>query len=254
MSWWPTGSTRIGSASWLPRLRLPNRPGIDAVQVRVDLKDLQFEKRADKWYASFDLALAIESGGEPKVSVSPNSLSLSDDQLRQGLVGGVTIDNTVPAPDKTGDVACRDPGQGHRRGWIGAHSVARKINPMIKLGWILPLSLATLGWAADEPSVFRVNTQLVEVDVVVDGKHGPAANFTKNDFTILDNGKPQQIALFSVQSSAARRRGAKASPLAPGVVSNRLTRTGEEPAQPDRDSVGRAEHRDAATKPGSATR
>jgi len=78
----------------------PNRPGVDAVQVRVDLKDLQFEKRADKWFTSFDLALAIESGGEPKVSVSPNSLSLSDDQLRQGLVGGVTIDNTVPAPDK----------------------------------------------------------------------------------------------------------------------------------------------------------
>lgn len=79
----------------------PNRPGIDAVQVRVDLKDLQFERRADKWFTSFDLALAIESGGEPKVSVSPESLNLSDDQLRQGLAGGVTIDNTVPAPDKT---------------------------------------------------------------------------------------------------------------------------------------------------------
>ncbi len=80
----------------------PNRPGIDAVQVRVDLKDLQFEKRVDKWVTSFDLALAIEAGGEPKVSVSPKSLSLSDDQLRQGLAGGVTIDNTVPAPDKAG--------------------------------------------------------------------------------------------------------------------------------------------------------
>lgn len=77
-----------------------NRPGIDAVQVRVDLKDLQFEKHADKWFTSFDLALAIESAGEPRVSVSPNNLSLSDDQLRQGLAGGVTIDNTVPAPDK----------------------------------------------------------------------------------------------------------------------------------------------------------
>ena len=78
----------------------PNRPGVDAVQVRVDLKDLQFEKRADKWFTSFDLALAIEAGGEPRVSVSPESLNLSDDQLRQGLAGGVTIDNTVPAPDK----------------------------------------------------------------------------------------------------------------------------------------------------------
>jgi VWFA-related protein len=107
---------------------------------------------------------------------------------------------------------------------------------MLKRGWILPLSLAAVCSAAvcfaeDAPSVFRVNTQLVEVDVVVDGKRGPAANLTKNDFTVLDNGKPQRISLFSVQSSAVRS-GAKASPLAPGVVSNRLTRTGEESASP----------------------
>jgi VWFA-related protein len=103
---------------------------------------------------------------------------------------------------------------------------------MVQHGWILPLALAALSWAADEPSVFRVNTQLVEVDVVVDGRGGPAANLTKNDFTILDNGKPQEISIFSMQSSAAARNGAKAAPLAPGVVSNRLTRTGEEPASP----------------------
>jgi hypothetical protein len=108
---------------------------------------------------------------------------------------------------------------------------------MTKYGWILPLSLASLCLAADDPSVFRVNTQLVEVDVVVDGKHGPAPNLTKNDFTILDNGKLQQISLFSVQNraaqnSAAALTGAKAPPLAPGVVSNRLTRNGEEPASP----------------------
>jgi VWFA-related protein len=107
--------------------------------------------------------------------------------------------------------------------------------PLVKR-WIPPLTLAIICWAAvccaeDAPSVIRVNTQLVEVDVVVDGKHGPAANLTKSDFTVLDNGKPQQIALFSVQSAAARN-GAKASPLPPGVVSNRLTRTGEEPASP----------------------
>ena len=219
----------------------PNRPGIDAVQVRVDLKDLQFEKRVDKWFASFDLALAIESGGEPRVSVSPSSLSLTDDQLKQGLAGGVTIDNTVPAPDKAATLRVVVQDKSSRRGWVSAHSVARKMNsilrtrtdstPMIKHGWILPLSLATLCLAADDPSIFRVNTQLVEVDVVVDGKHGPAANLTKKDFTILDNGKPQQISVFSVQSSAGRNK-TKTPPLPPGVVSNRLTRTGEEPASP----------------------
>src|SRR5580692_8934426 len=101
---------------------------------------------------------------------------------------------------------------------------------MLKHRWFL-VSLATIGAAVcraeDAPPVIRVNTQLVEVDVVVEGKNGPVANFTKDDFTILDNGKPQQISLFSLQSSMARKVP-KASPLAPGVVSNRLTRTGEE--------------------------
>ena len=78
----------------------PNRPGVDAVQIKVDLKDLRFEKRADKWVTSFDLALALEAGGEPKVSVSPNNLSLTDDQLKKGLAAGVIIDNAVPAPNK----------------------------------------------------------------------------------------------------------------------------------------------------------
>jgi VWFA-related protein len=104
---------------------------------------------------------------------------------------------------------------------------------MLRSGWIVSLLLAGLCYAADDPSVFRVNTQLVEVDIVVNGKHGPVAGLTKNDFTILDNGKPQQISLFSVQSHLATRNAAKAAaPLAPGVVSNRLTRTGEDPASP----------------------
>jgi VWFA-related protein len=76
--------------------------------------------------------------------------------------------------------------------------------------------------------VFRVNTQLVEVDVVVHSKTGPASGLKKEDFTILDNGKQQTISIFSVQSRDARATQ-KASALPPGVVSNRLTRAGEEP-------------------------
>ena len=90
--------------------------------------------------------------------------------------------------------------------------------------------------AADDAPAFKVNTQLVEVDVVVRGKQGPIATLTKDDFTILDNGKPQQVSLFSVRTSVAQtstpRDAAKTSPLSPGVVSNRLTRTGEEPGSP----------------------
>ncbi len=89
--------------------------------------------------------------------------------------------------------------------------------------------------ASYQAPVFHVNTQLVEVDVVVRGKNGPIANLTQSDFTILDNGKPQQITLFSVRSSASQSaalNSSSAAPLAPGIVSNRLTRSGEEPPSP----------------------
>ena len=69
--------------------------------VQVGIKDLQFERRADKWVAGFDLGLALETGkGEPIVAVSPTNLSLTDEQLRKGLAGGLIIDNNVPAPGK----------------------------------------------------------------------------------------------------------------------------------------------------------
>ncbi len=103
--------------------------------------------------------------------------------------------------------------------------------------------------AAEDPAVFHVNTQLVEVDVVARGKHGPVANLTKDDFTILDNGKPQQIAVFSVRAASgggqatghprrfcqvitasARSRLQSADPVGRGAL------------QPDRDPVGRAQH------------
>ncbi len=78
-----------------------------------------------------------------------------------------------------------------------------------------------------DPNVFRVNTQLVEVDVVVHSKTGPVSDLKKEDFTILDNGKQQTISVFSVQSR--NRRTTQSSALPPGVVSNRLTQTGDEP-------------------------
>jgi hypothetical protein len=72
---------------------------------------------------------------------------------------------------------------------------------LIALAAFFPSGLLSV-CAADDTPAFKVNTQLVEVDVVVRGKQGPVANLTKDDFTILDNGKPQQVALFSVRTSA----------------------------------------------------
>ena len=92
---------------------------------------------------------------------------------------------------------------------------------------IILIGLAGL-MTAQEPSTFRVNTRLVEVDVVVRSKDSAVTGLTQNDFRILDNGKPQSIATFSVRSSATRGK-TTGTPLPPGVISNRVDRRGEDP-------------------------
>lgn len=56
--------------------------------------------------------------------------------------------------------------------------------------------------AQDAPQLprIRVSTRLVQVDVIVRDKNGPVADLTKDDFVLLDRGKPQGISLFSVES------------------------------------------------------
>ncbi len=67
--------------------------------------------------------------------------------------------------------------------------------------------------------MIHVNTRLVEVDVVVRGKDGPVSGLTRQDFTLLDKGKPQEIAVFAFKSKSTSLSPA---PLPPGMVSNRL--------------------------------
>ena len=46
-----------------------------------------------------------------------------------------------------------------------------------------------------------VSTHLVQVDIIVRDKSGPVENLTKEDFVVLDRGKPREISVFSVESS-----------------------------------------------------
>ena len=92
---------------------------------------------------------------------------------------------------------------------------------------MLPIFVAAIAAAQqDTPSpTFRAGTKLVEVDVIARSKGAPATGLTKDDFILLDNGKPQKIAFFSVQSgSVAAPPGADVAPLPAGVVSNRSER------------------------------
>ncbi len=85
--------------------------------------------------------------------------------------------------------------------------------------------LCALALAAQEQTPIRVNTRLVEVDVVVRGKSGPVSGLTQQDFTLLDKGKPQEIAVFAFKSKA--NSPAPLASLPPGIVSNRLARPAE---------------------------
>src|SRR6185295_4844365 len=74
---------------------------------------------------------------------------------------------------------------------------------------------------------FRSNTRLVEVDVVVHAKGKPVDDLKAEDFTILDQGKPQRVAAFAIRRSTDRH---PTRPLGKDEKSNRLNPLGEEPA------------------------
>jgi len=56
--------------------------------------------------------------------------------------------------------------------------------------------------AQDAPVILKSTTRLVQISVVAQDKKGaPVADLTKADCQIRDNGKPQQISAFSVESN-----------------------------------------------------
>src|SRR5437868_7111636 len=56
--------------------------------------------------------------------------------------------------------------------------------------------------APAQTPVLKVTTHLVQVNVVVHAKKNePVTGLTKADFTVLDDGHPQQIATFAMESS-----------------------------------------------------
>lgn len=55
-----------------------------------------------------------------------------------------------------------------------------------------------------QPPLFRTTTRLVQINVVVHDRHGqPLTDLAKEDFAIVDKGKPQAISFFSMDSASA---------------------------------------------------
>ena len=78
--------------------------------------------------------------------------------------------------------------------------------------WIAVLLVVSLGLAAasipqlpsNSPSpTIRADVRLVQINVIVHDKNGPVGDLTKNDFALLDQGKPQPLSVFSVEATKA---------------------------------------------------
>lgn len=86
------------------------------------------------------------------------------------------------------------------------------------LAWLLvPLALASQN-PPHAPEI-RVSSRLVQIDVIVRDKNGPVSNLTKNDFALLDRGKPQTISIFSADAALAGQQPPE-RPLPPNTFSD----------------------------------
>jgi VWFA-related protein len=77
------------------------------------------------------------------------------------------------------------------------------------------------GPASDSIPVLRTTTRLVVVDVVaLDDQNKPVANLEAHDFTMLEEGKPQQVRVFSFQHPAVDVALKTRPKLPPNVFTN----------------------------------
>ncbi|MGA9566571.1 MAG: VWA domain-containing protein [Candidatus Korobacteraceae bacterium] len=77
------------------------------------------------------------------------------------------------------------------------------------------------GEASSTNPVFRTTTRLVQVDVVVTNKQGrPIPNLTQADFTVLQDGKPQQVHVFEPHTGTTGGSGSAAAANAPKLPAN----------------------------------
>ena len=75
----------------------------------------------------------------------------------------------------------------------------------------LVLSLTPIALSAQnppQPAAIAVSTRLVQVGVIARDKNGPVADLTKDDFVLLDRGKPQKISVFSIESAQSASKPA----------------------------------------------
>ncbi len=75
--------------------------------------------------------------------------------------------------------------------------------------------------AKDSPATLRTNVHLVVLDVVAMDDHGhPASDLDRDDFVVLEDGKPQQVKQFERRMSSSAPPSEPAASLAPNEYRN----------------------------------
>ena len=101
-----------------------------------------------------------------------------------------------------------------------------------------PSAAAASSTRTNPQAVLRAETRLVQLNVIAQDKKGqPIEGLKREDFTLLDNGKPQNITLFASEPealSAKSSTGGSETPdakgdLPPNVFGNRVRHAGEKP-------------------------
>ena len=91
-----------------------------------------------------------------------------------------------------------------------------------RISTALALALVCIAASAQDPPQappIHVSTRLVQIGIVVRDKNGPAADLRKEDFTVLDRGKPQTISIFSTDAALVAQLPPE-RPLPPNTFSD----------------------------------
>jgi VWFA-related protein len=83
--------------------------------------------------------------------------------------------------------------------------------------WLAAIAVSAQN--APQPPPIAVSTRLVQVGVIVRDKNGSVADLRKEDFTVLDRGKPQTISIFSTDAAFAAQQPPE-RPLPPNTFSD----------------------------------
>jgi VWFA-related protein len=88
--------------------------------------------------------------------------------------------------------------------------------------WLAVFLVSALALTQSESPTFRAGTTLIEFTVVVtdgDGRH--VADLKQEDFSIVENGRPREVAFFHYEGAPATAIRVRSQPLPPGIYTNR---------------------------------